>query len=76
MSLKDNLKRHERKCVENSKDTIKKRQCGLCPAMFRDDILLNNHLKYHKAELKYECDLCGQKYKTKQHLSRHLMVHN
>ncbi|XP_066151330.1 zinc finger protein 570-like [Euwallacea fornicatus] len=46
-------------------------ECYICHKKFRDKGYLVKHIKYHKGELKYPCDVCGKFYSSKMAADDH-----
>lgn len=51
-------------------------QCEFCGLTFITKSAVNSHRSnVHTAQRTYECDICGQKFKMRGHIVRHLTSH-
>ena len=57
---------------EHGEQAGKGHPCDLCGAILKTKGILRQHKKIHKAEKKYECDLCEYKGACKMYLTKHI----
>lgn len=63
------------KCSDCS--DVKSFSCKFCDMKFDQRSTLKTHLKSHRSEKPYECDLCHQHFSNLQHVKRHIeVIHN
>lgn len=67
-SNKDNLRKHSIAC------TGEDRVCGICGQMFADKHIRLLHIQTHNK--KFQCDTCGQQYRTNSKLKVHMASHS
>ena len=50
--------------------------CSQCPATMKGKYNLANHMQVHSDQKKYECEVCGKKFRVSQYLKSHLAMHS
>lgn len=49
-------------------------QCHICSKVFTNGYRLKNHMNHIHVEARFECDMCGRKFRQKKYLKLHMTV--